>query len=77
MPESLILRKRNINILIGSRPKINSMDIQPTRVKIDTCPIKRVKCTKVLRVETDENLNWEKHTEYIISLVKYLRGLVR
>ena len=46
-------------ILIGSRPKINSMDVQPT-VKIDTCPIKRVKYAKVLGVEIDENLNWEK-----------------
>ena len=46
-------------ILIGSRPKINSMDVQLT-VKIDTCPIKRVKCAKVLGVEIDENLNWEK-----------------
>ena len=47
---------------------INSMDVQPT-VKIDTCPIKRVKCAKVLRVEIDENLNWEKHIEYIASKV--------
>ena len=42
------------------------MDVQPT-VKIDTCPIKRVKCAKVLGVEIDENLNWEKHIEYIAS----------
>ena len=54
-------------ILIGSRPKINSMDVQPT-VKIDTCPIKRVKCPKVLGVEID-NLNWEKHIEYMASKV--------
>ena len=32
-------------ILIRSRPKINSIDVQPT-VKIDTCPIKRVKCAR-------------------------------
>jgi hypothetical protein len=44
------------------------MDVQPT-VKIDTCPIKRVKCAKVLGVEIDENLNWEKHIEYIASKV--------
>ena len=55
-------------ILIGSRSKINSMDVQPT-VKIDTCPIKRVKSAKVLGVEIDENLNWEKHIEYIASKV--------
>jgi hypothetical protein len=35
-------------ILIGSRPKINSMDVQPT-VKIDTCPIKRSKMRKSAR----------------------------
>jgi hypothetical protein len=44
------------------------MDVQPT-VKIDTCPIKRVKYAKVLGVEIDENLNWEKHIEYIASKV--------
>ena len=55
-------------ILIGSRSKINSMDDQPT-VKIDTCPIKRVKCAKVLGVEIDENLIREKHIEYIASKV--------
>ena len=56
--------------MIGSRPKINNMDVQPT-VKIDTCPIKRVKCAKVLGrvLEIDENLNWEKHIEYIVSKV--------
>jgi hypothetical protein len=43
------------------------MDVQPT-VKIDTCPIKRVKCPKVLGVEID-NLNWEKHIEYMASKV--------
>ena len=46
-------------LLIGSRPKIKRMDVQPT-VKIDTCPIKRVKCAKMLGVETDEHLNWGK-----------------
>ena len=44
------------------------MDVQPT-VKIDTCPIKRVKCAKMLGVEIDEHLNWEKHIECIASKV--------
>ena len=44
------------------------MDVQPT-VKIDTCPIKRVKCAKVLGVEIDGNLNWENYIEYIASKV--------
>ena len=55
-------------LLIGSRPKIKRMDVQPT-VKIDTCPIKRVKCAKMLGVEIDEHLNWEKHIECIASKV--------
>ena len=41
-------------ILIWSRPKISSIDVQPT-VKIDTRPIKRVKCTKLLEVEIEEH----------------------
>ena len=55
-------------LLIGSRAKIKRMDVQPT-VKIDTCPIKRVKCAKMLGVEIDEHLNWEKHIECIASKV--------
>ena len=53
-------------LLIGSRPKIKRIDVQPT-VKIDTCPITRVKCAKMLGVEIDEHLNWEKHIECIAS----------
>ena len=55
-------------LLIGSRPKIKRMDVQPT-VKIDTCPIKRVKCAKMLGVEIDEHLNGEKNIECIVSKV--------
>ena len=44
------------------------MDFQP-KVKIDTCPIKRLKYAKVLGVEIDENQNWEKHIEYFFSKV--------
>ena len=55
-------------LLIGLRAKIKRMDVQPT-VKIDTCPIKRVKCAKMLGVEIDEHLNWEKHIECIASKV--------
>ena len=53
-------------ILIASCPKINNMDFQP-KVKIDTCPVKRLKYAKVLGVEIDENQNWEKHIEYFFS----------
>ena len=43
-------------VLIGWRYKINKTDIQP-RVKIDNHYIKRVRHTKVLGVQIDENLN--------------------
>ena len=52
------------------------MDVQPI-VKIDICPIKRVKCATVLGVEIDENLNWEKHMEYIVSKVSSRLGAVK
>ena len=70
----LSLNKLSLNIakteyiLIGSRPKICSIDVRPT-VKIDTRPIKRVKCTKLLGVEIDEHLKWEKHVDHIASKV--------
>ena len=40
------------------------IDVQPT-VKIDARPIKKVKCTKLLGVEIDEHLKWEKHVDHI------------
>ena len=63
-------------ILIGSRPKISSIDVQPT-VKIDTRPIKRVKCTKLLGVEIDEHLKWEKHVDHIASKVSSGIGAIK
>ena len=61
-------------ILIGSRPKICSIDVQPT-VKIDTRLIKRVKCTKLL--EIDEHLKWEKHVDHIASKVPSGNGAIK
>ena len=63
-------------ILIGSRPKISSIDVQPT-VKIDTRTIKRVKCTKLLGVEIDEHLKWEKHVDHIASKVSSGIGAIK
>ena len=63
-------------ILIGSRPKISTIDVQPT-VKIDTRPIKRVKCTKLLGVEIDEHLKWEKHVDHIASKVSSGIGAIK
>jgi hypothetical protein len=42
-----------------SNPQLRSTHVQS----------KEVKCAKVLGVEIDENLNWEKHIEYITSKV--------
>ena len=63
-------------ILIGSRPKISSIDVQPT-VKINTRPIKRVKCTKLLGVEIHEHLKWEKHVDHIASKVSSEIGAIK
>ena len=38
------------------------MDVQPT-VKINSQPLKRVKCTKELGVQIDEHLSWNQHIE--------------
>ena len=78
----LSVNKLSLNIakteyaLIGSRFRINNMDIQP-RVKIDRKPIKRVKHTRVLGVQVDEHLNWEKHIECIASKISSGIGAIR
>ena len=70
----LSLNKLSLNIakteyiLIASRHKINTIDIQPT-VKINSQPVKRVKSTKVLGVQIDEHLSWNQHTEYIANKI--------
>ena len=46
-------------ILIGSRSKIINLDVQPA-IKINNRPIKRVKHAKMLGVNIDEILNWER-----------------
>ena len=40
-------------------------------------PIKRVKCTKLLRVEIDEHLKWEKHVDHIASKVSSGIGAIK
>ena len=68
--------------LIGSRHKTNNIDTQ-RGVKIDNQMIKKVKNTKVLGVQLDENLSWEKHVNHIsskissgIAVIKRLRDYV-
>ena len=53
-------------IPFGSRPKISSINVQPT-VKIDTSPIKRKKCTKLLGSEINEHLKREKRVNHIAN----------
>jgi hypothetical protein len=48
------------------------LDVQPS-INIAKQSVKRVKHTKVLRVQIDEHLNWRKHIEYITS--KILSGI--
>ena len=70
----LSANKLNLNIakteyvLIGSRYRINSLDVQPS-INIDKQSVKRVKHTTVLGVQIDEHLNWEEHIESIASKI--------
>ena len=55
-------------VLIGSRHRINSLDIQPS-INIDKQSVKRVKHSKVLGVQIDEHLAWTKHIEFIAGKI--------
>ena len=78
----LSLNKLSLNIakseyiLIASRPKINTIDVQPT-VKINSQPVKRVKFTKVLGVQIDDHLIWNQYTEYIANKISSGIGAIR
>ena len=56
------------NVLIWSRHRIESLNIQPS-INIDQQPVKRVKHCKVLGVQIDEHLDWSKHIESIASKI--------
>lgn len=51
-------------MLIGSKPKFNSLHEQP-KVTIGDEPIKRVYDSKTLGMRIDESLTWDKHTDDI------------
>ena len=78
----LSANKLNLNIakteyvLIGSRYRINSLDVQPS-INIDKQSVKRVKHTKVLGVQIDEHLNWGKHIESIASKISSGIGAIK
>ena len=64
------------NILIGTRHKISNIDTHQG-VKINNQLIKKVKNTKALGVELDENLSWEKHINHISSKISSGIGAIR
>ena len=71
----LSANRLNLNIAkIGSRHRINSLNIQPS-ISIDQQPVKRVKHAKVLGVQIDERLDWSKHIELVshtlITVVRF------
>ena len=78
----LSANKLNLNIakteyvLIGSRYRINSLDVQPS-INIDKQSVKRVKHTKVLGIQIDEHLNWGKHIESIASKISSGIGAIK
>ena len=63
-------------VLIGTRHKISSIDTHQG-VKINNQLIKKVKNTKALGVELDENLSWEKHINHISSKISSGIGAIR
>ena len=78
----LSANKLNLNIakteyvLIGSRHRINSLDIQPS-INIDKQSVKRVKHSKVLGVQIDEHLAWTKHIEFIAGKISSGIGAIK
>ena len=67
-------------VLIGSRQKLNNVSKQPN-VVIGDRPIERVRDCKILGVQIDESLTWEKHIDQIakkissgISAIRKLRN---
>ena len=78
----LSANKLNLNIakteyvLIGSRHRINSLDMQPSII-IDKQSVKRVKHSKVLGVQIDKHLAWTKHTEFIAGKISSGVGAIK
>ena len=63
-------------VLIGSRQRINSLDIQLS-INIDTQSVKRVKHSKVLGGQIDEDLDWSKHIEFIAGKISSGIGAIK
>ena len=56
------------SLLIGTHHKLNNLDSQPS-VNIGHDSIKQVQHSRVLGVEIDENLSWNKHIENVVKKV--------
>ena len=65
-----------LSVLIGSRHKTKHADTQ-LQLDRENEIVKKVKNTKVLGVQLDENLNWEKHIDYISSKVSSGIGAIK
>ena len=63
-------------VLMGSRHKTLYADTQ-LQLESENEIVKKVKNTKVLGVQLDENLNWEKHMDYISSKVSSGIGAIK
>ena len=57
-----------LNMLIGSRQRINTFQSTPLLV-INNVPVKQVSHTKSLGVHIDENLSWNVHIEKLSKKV--------
>ena len=80
--EWLLADKLSINVakteffLIGSHHKLNDLDSQPC-VNIGQYSVKQVQHSRVLGVEIDENLSWNKHVENLVKKVTSGIGAMR
>ena len=78
----LIAKKLTLNVLktvymiVGSRQRMATME-GDLNLKVNEVYLNRVKYAKCLEVQIDENLTWEKHTEYIIKKVVCSLSILR
>ncbi len=64
-------------LLIGSHHKLNNLDFQPSVKTGYDCIIKQVRHSRVLGVEIDEHLSWNKHIENVVKKVTSGIGAMR
>ncbi len=80
--EWLLANKLSLNVtkteflLISSHHKLNNLDFQPS-VKIGYDCIRQVRHSRVLGVEIDEYLSWNKHIENVVKKITSGIGSMR